>query len=62
MKMKHIYYISCFHTNILHIKSSWIHVMKHSVSCVNVSHIRMLKKSLPHHATLNCIMSHEHKP
>ena len=26
----HIYYISCFHTNIIgvHIKSSWIHVMK----------------------------------
>ena len=24
MKMKHIYYISCFHTNILHIKSSTI--------------------------------------
>ena len=28
MKMKHIHYISCFHTNILHIKFSWIHVMK----------------------------------
>ena len=25
----HFNYISCFHTNILHIKFSWIHVMKH---------------------------------
>ena len=31
MKMKHIYYISCFHTNILHIKFSWIHVMKNNI-------------------------------
>ena len=28
MKMKIIHYISCFHTNILHIKFSLIHVMK----------------------------------
>ena len=31
MKMKHIHYISCFHTNILHIKSSWIHIMENNI-------------------------------
>ena len=25
-------YITCFNTNILHIKSSWIHEMKHNIS------------------------------
>ena len=28
MEMEHIHYISCFHTNILHIKFSWIQAMK----------------------------------
>ena len=27
----HFNYISCFHTNILHIKSSWIHVMENNI-------------------------------
>ena len=32
MKMKYIYYISCFHTNILHIKSSMIPVIENNVN------------------------------
>ena len=28
MQMKNIHDVSCFHTTILHIKFSWMHVMK----------------------------------
>ena len=28
---ENIYYISCFHTNILHIEFSWIHVMENNI-------------------------------
>ena len=29
---KYALYFSCFHTNILHIKFSWIHIMENNVS------------------------------
>ena len=33
---ENIYYISYFHTNILHIKFSWIHVIKNIKEHVNL--------------------------